>query len=169
MIDRAEQPVDATPPPARLGADEVGGARFWVFAAVGLAIVAFGLIGLLNDPRAGSLANWATFLIGGLVLHDGIFAPLVVGASLIAWWILPRRARPAFLATAIVAGIVVLLSIPVIGRWGELPGNPSLLPRNYTAGLAVALGVIAVIGLLAIVRALRRPDRVDPPPGPGGW
>ncbi len=170
MIDANDRGRDTAPPPARLGTDEVGGARFWICAAAGLGIAAFGLIGLLNDPRAGSLSNWATFLIGGLVLHDGLFAPLVVGASLVAWWVLPRRARPAIIATAIVAGVVVLISIPVLGRPGELPGNPSLLPRDYAAGLAVALGVIGLVGAFAVARALRRPAPPPPPsPDRGGW
>ena len=82
---------------------------------------------------------------------------------------LPRRARPAILATAIVAGIVVLISIPVLGRPGALPGNPSLLPRDYPAGLAAALGVIALIGALAVLRALRRPVPPPPPADRGGW
>ena len=169
-MDAEHRARDAAPPPARLGADEVGGVRFWICAAAGLGIVAFGLIGLLSDPRAGSLSNWATFLIGGLVLHDGVFAPLVVVASLVAWWVLPRRARPVIVATAIVAGVVVLLSIPVLGRPGALPGNPSLLPRDYPAGLATALGVIALIGALAVVRVLRRPaPPTPPPPDRGGW
>ncbi len=160
--------MDERPAP-RLGEDEVGGRLFWVAAAVGLGVIAFALIGLLNDPRAGSLTNWATFLIGGLLLHDGLFAPLVVSLGLVGWFVLPRRLRPAFQATLIVAGSVVLLSIPVIGRWGELPGNPTLLPRDYGAGLAVALGVVAIGGLIAVLRAARRPA---PPPGPpdrGGW
>lgn len=165
MADHHRRPDAAS----RLGADEVGGLRFWLSAAAGLAIVAFGLVGLLNDPRGGSLTSWVTFLLGGLLLHDGLFAPLVVIASLIAWWVLPRRARPAIQATAVVAGTVVLVAIPVVGRWGRLAGNPSLLPRDYAAGLAVAIGVIATLGALAVVWALRRPPPAAPPADRGGW
>ena len=153
----------------RLGADEVGGLRFWLCAAVGGGVMAFGLVGLLNAPRAGSLWSWATFFFGGLLLHDGVFAPLVIGASLLAWVVLPRRTRPAIHATAIVAGCVALVSIPVIGRWGALPTNPSLLPRDYVAGLAVAIGVIALVGVVAVARAARRPDPPPQPPDRGGW
>ena len=158
-------------PQARLGEDEVGGRLFWVAAAVGFGLIAFALIGLLGDPRAGSLTNWATFLIGGLLLHDGLFAPLVISLGLFGWFVLPHKLRPAIQATVIVAGSVVLISIPVIGRWGKLPGNPTLLPRNYTAGLAVALGVIALGGLIAALRAARHPRPAPPsgPPDSGGW
>ena len=159
--------VQPRPDEPRLGADEVGGPRFWICAALGGGVIAFGLIGLLGDPRAGSLTSWLTFLLGGLFLHDGVLAPAVVGASVTLALLAPRRVRPALQVTAFIAGMILLVAIPVVGTWGELPGNPSLLPRDYGAGLAVALGIVLLTGAVAAMRALRRasPPETDEPRG----
>jgi hypothetical protein len=36
-------------------------------------------------------------------------------------------------------GVIFLVSIPVLGRFGQRPDNPTLMPRDYGAGLIVAL------------------------------
>ena len=154
---------------ARLGSEEDGGARFWVCAVAGLGIVAFGLFGLLNARLVGSIGSWATYLIGGLLVHDALLAPFVVAASVVLIYAVPSRVRPALQGTLIVAGSVVLVAIPAVGGWGRIPTNPSLLPRDYGLGLAIAVGVIVIAGAIAAVRAARRRPAQSPPSRRNGW
>jgi hypothetical protein len=42
--------------------------------------------------------------------------------------------------------VVVLVSVPVLGRFGAQADNPSLLPRDYPAGLALTLSVVVLAG-----------------------
>lgn len=153
----------------RLGSEDDGGTRFWVCAIVGLGIVAFGLHGLLNARLIGSVGSWAAYLFGGLIVHDALLAPLAVAASVALIYLVPTRIRPAVQGTLIVAGVVALVAIPVVGGWGRKPGNPTLLPRDYTAGLAIAMSVIVVVGLLTAIRAARRPAQQSAPDPPRGW
>ena len=153
----------------RLGSEDDGGTRFWVCAAVGIGVAGFGLYGLLNARLIGSIGSWLTYLIGGLLVHDALLAPLVVAASVVMIYLVPSRIRPAVQGTLVVAGSVALVAIPVVGGWGRNPGNPTLLPRDYALGLAIAVGVILVGGLLTAVRSARRPEPERAPERPRGW
>ncbi len=156
---------------AQLGADEVGGLRFWICAVVGLGLVGFGLGGLLTADLLGSASSWAIFFFGGLLVHDLVFAPLVVGASAALLFVTGRRVRPVVQATAIVVGVVTLVSLPVVLGEGRLAGNPSLLPHDYGRNLALVVGAFVVVGVIAGVRAKRRPAAPDSRPSARnhGW
>ncbi len=49
---------------------------FWAGQTVGVAIIAIGIRGLL-DERLGQPASFARFFLGGVIAHDVILAPLV--------------------------------------------------------------------------------------------
>jgi hypothetical protein len=58
---------------------------------------------------------------------------------------------------------------PFVRGYGRQPGNPSLLPRNYAAGLAAYLAAIwtvalAIVGIGLAVRAVRRSRSDVAPP-----
>jgi hypothetical protein len=156
-------------PAPRLGSEEDGGLRFWLCAVVGLTVVLIAAVQLAGSARIGSVGSWAASLVGGLLLHDVLLAPAVVLTSVVLVYAVPTRLRPAAQATLIVAGSVALVAIPVLGGWGRRPDNPTLLPRDYALGLAVALGIIALAGLAGAARAARRPRSAPPPRAPRGW
>ena len=55
-----------------------------------------------------------------------------------------------------VLGPVTLLAVPVLGRFGERPDNPTLLDRDYTAGWLVLAGLTALtVAAAAVVRSRR--------------
>jgi len=158
-----------------LGPEPVPGGRlFWTCAVVGLGVVAFGLTGLLDHlPDA---TNWALWFFGGLLIHDGLIVPTVAVVSVVLGWILPTRVLPVVQGTLVVAGVMVLVSVPVVGGWGRLANNPSLDPLDYRRNLAIVLAIVVAIGGLLLLRALRRrpaPGRRPPPSvsddGPRGW
>ncbi len=153
----------------RLGSEDDGGTLFWVCAAIGLSVVAFGLYGLVNARLIGSVGSWVAYLIGGLLVHDLLLAPFVVAVSVALVYLVPSRVRPAVQGTLVVAGSVALVAIPVVGGWGRKPDNPSLLPRDYGLGLAVAVGLIVAAGVIAAVHAARRSPPQRPPQRPRGW
>ncbi|MFD0369601.1 hypothetical protein [Streptomyces sp. NPDC127114] len=122
--------------------------------ALGLGLIGLGawLVAVEPDP-AGVLA----WLVGALVLHDGILAPLVLAAGLL---LVGRPQRGLLRGTLVVAGSVVLVTLPLLVRPGE-PPNPSALPLPYARNLAIVLGAVAVAaGALHLVRRWRaRPQR----------
>jgi len=103
-----------------------------------------------------NLLSAVKWLIGGVVVHDGVLAPAVVITGVLMVRLLPRWSRAPLIVAGIVLGSVTLLAIPVLGRYGALPDNPSLLDRPYVAGwLVLAALVLASAAVAAIVLRAR--------------
>jgi len=150
--------TDAGPPSGRL---------FWLAALVGALLVAVGVAGLLSTQEPNRIAGWATWLAGSIIVHDALLAP----AACAVGWLVARRAptlaRPVIQAALIVSATVALATAPVWLERGRayVPDNATVLPdRSYIANLALVLGVIWAIALLAIawkgIRLRRRRQSV---------
>jgi hypothetical protein len=131
--------------------EPLSGWRWWTGLTVGGAIGLFGLGGLLTDAAKTMPVVWLRWLVGLLLAHDLVLAPLVH----LAGRRLRERAPPAWrwpLQLGLVtSGVLVLASVPVlvgVGRRTQ-PGNASVLPGDYPLALA---GVLAVVwlGVLAL-------------------
>lgn len=128
------------------------GRAFWICAAAGWSVIAYGIFGTLRDAARTRPENFALWFLGSAVAHDALVAPLVFLVALALVRLVSPRIRPVIQAGLIVAGSVTVVSLPfVLGRGGPAR-NPSALPRNYTAGLLIILGVIAVVTALAARR-----------------
>jgi hypothetical protein len=133
-----------------------------VCGVVGVAAVGYG--GWLLLRRGwDEVAAAGTWLAGGVLVHDGLLAPLVVGAALLGLRFLPPRWRGPVAGGLVVLGSVTLMAVPVLGRFGSRPDNPTLLDRNYVAGW----GLIAALTALGVVLAAYHHHR-DRTGGPRG-
>jgi len=139
------------------------GAGLWIGLALGAPLMAVGVRGaLVNADRTnpGELARW---LVGSAVVHDAVLLPVVVVVAVVARRLVPARAWPAVRWALATSGIVLLVAWPFVRGYGRRSANPSLLPRNYGLGVAVALAVIwlCALGWIVIrglaVRGWRRP------------
>jgi len=129
------------------------GPLFWISAAVGWAVIAWGLRGIFEHSLDTRPANLARFVVGGALLHDLIIAPLIIGAGVLLARAVPGRARAVVQGALAVSGIVALFSYPLVRGFGLAANNPTSLPHNYAAGLLVVLGgVWAVAAAIAVVR-----------------
>ncbi len=134
------------------------GPLFWISAAVGWAVIAWGLRGIFEkslDTRPGNLAK---FVVGGALLHDLLVAPLVIVAGVLLARAVPGRERAVVQGALAVSGIIALFSYPLVRAYGLAANNPTSLPRNYTAGLLVVLGVVWAFAAAAVILRLRRPS-----------
>ncbi len=122
---------------------------------IGLAAAAYGGW-LLLDLDAAQLTSAGTWLAGGVLLHDAVFAIAVIALAWVGARLLPTSARAPFTVAAIVLVPVTLLSVPVLGRYGARADNPTLLDRPYWTGWMV-LAALVLSG--ALVAALWRAGR----------
>jgi hypothetical protein len=109
----------------------------------------------------------SVWLAGGVVLHDAILVPLVLGLWVVVRRLVPVGWRAPFAVTMIVLGTVSLAVLPVLLRLGARSDNSTLLDRDYGSGwlLLVAL-VTAVVALTHVAtgwRAGRRRSTGDTP------
>ena len=119
--------------------------------AVGLAALGWGLTLLAGLGRP--VLDVVVWLAGGIVAHDAVLAPVVVGLGVLTATTAPAWLRPSLVRLLLVLGPLTLVAVPVLGHFGARPDNPTLLDRPYTAGWLV-LALLAVVA--TVVDALRR-------------
>lgn len=128
-----------------------------LLVAVGVLMGLWGLW-LMRDFRFDQLNSAAIWLAGGVVVHDGIVAPLVVGVGLILVRIIPGYARKPFTVGLILWGAVTIAVANVLSGMGGKPDNDTILDRPYVATWLV-MTVVVFAGIAAYSAALKKASR----------
>lgn len=126
-----------------------------VLGAAGLGVIAWGawLVLGLGPDQWPSLGLW---LAGGVFGHDALLAPLVVLLGMLLVHLVPAPARAPLTVALIVWGSITLLAVPVLGRFGALPDNPTLMDRPYQMSWWILSAVVvAAVALGTFVQARR--------------
>ncbi|MFJ8623260.1 hypothetical protein ACIRD3_10450 [Kitasatospora sp. NPDC093550] len=110
-----------------------------VLLAAGLAVIGYGLYGLLGDPYITDPLDVLVWAVGGLVIHDGLWVPLVcaLGAFLVR--------GPVLRGWLVVAAAVTAVGLPAVLRADDDHGNPSVLPLPYLRNLLLVLAATALL------------------------
>jgi hypothetical protein len=120
----------------------------WVAYCLGLAFIGIGIHGIFADPRNTGPGGWIRWFVGGVVIHDALFAPaLLVLAALVVRVPLPYRR--VLQAALIVGGSLTLVGLPVVLGYGRRADNPSQLPLDYGRNLILLWIVIGTASLVA--------------------
>jgi hypothetical protein len=135
----------------------------------GILATAYGVRLLLGLGWANTRAT-LVWLIGGVVLHDGVFAPLVIVVALLALRLVPRERLAPWVVGLVILVPVTLVGIPELGRFGARADRPTLLDRHYWFGWSLMVTLV-VVGVILGAWATRRPTAVrggDDDTGTGG-
>ena len=106
---------------------------------------------LLSDDGTERLRSAGFWLVGVVVLHDAVIAPLVVVLGVLAARFLPRRTRAVAAIAFLVWGTLTLTVANVLSGVGGKPDNVSLLNRPYLTAWLVLTGTI-LAGTIAVAR-----------------
>ena len=123
--------------------------------AVGVLLLLLGGLTLVNDVNPKRYIGLAAWLLGALVIHDGIISLTVFGANVVMRKT-SRRLRlplPALLilqGALVVAGIMTLIVVPAALKKSIGTGNATLLPLDYGLHLVVFYAALAVVTALAL-------------------
>lgn len=124
--------------------------------ALGVLLGLYGAYLLLSRQDLDQLVSAAIWLGGGVVAHDGLIALASLAAVAVGARVLPASARPAAAVGFIVLGSLTLIAIPMLGRFGAEPDNPTLLDRSYWLGWSgIVVIVVAAVAVAALLRARR--------------
>ena len=143
-------------------AEPLSGLGWWTGLAAGAAVGLFGLAGLLTDAAKTMPLVWLRWLLGLLLAHDFVVAPLVQLAGRRLRNRAPEAWRWPLQLGLVSSGVLVLASVPVlygVGRSTQ-PGNASVLPGSYPRALA---GVLALVWLGVLILGLRAGYRAGSP------
>ena len=126
--------------------------------ALGLSgglLLTFGAFRLVTQLDSGDLVVLALWLAAAVVLHDCVIAPITVGTG-VALTGVPPRSRRYLQGALLVGALITVIAVPLIGRQGTQPESKAILLRDYSANLALLLGMTAAIALvLYALRVLR--------------
>lgn len=137
----------------------------WRYAlvAVGVLLLLYGGVQLVADVP-GELPGLLLWMVGIVVIHDGLVSPLAVGVG----WLLSRTASPRgrrYVQASLVAGaLVTVIAVPLIARRGTQPPAKALLLQDYGAHLAILLVLIAALNLAAYLVTTARDRREEARP-----
>lgn len=124
----------------RLGeADRPG---LWIGLAIGTPVMGWGVRGLLEDSARTHPAELARWIVGSAIVHDAVILPLVVVVAVAARRAAPPSVWPALRWALAASAVVLVVSRPFVSGVGRRPDNPSLLPRSYGVGVAIAVASI---------------------------
>lgn len=125
--------------------------------ALGLPVIGYGIAGAVADANLTHPPELARWIVGAAVATDLVLVPLIGLAGGAARRVTPHPAWRAVRVGLVVTGALLLVGYPIVRGDGRDPGNPSLLPRDYAAGLAAAIAVVwLAVAAGLTVAALRR-------------
>jgi hypothetical protein len=123
---------------------------------LGVGVLAYGVRGLLTERNISDHAAVGEWLVGGVIGHDALLAPVVFVLCAIAYRFTDARWRGRLAALLLIGGSLILISIPALLRKG-LNSNKTVLPLDYARNLGVLLAVlVGVFALYGGIDASRR-------------
>lgn len=108
---------------------------------LGVALIGLGIYGVLTDPQIADPLGVLGWTVGGLLIHDGLWLPLVLltGVALVRSW--------ALRGGLVVAAALTAVGLPAVLRADRDHGNPSVLPLPYLRNWLLLLAATAVVSL----------------------
>lgn len=138
----------------------------WGLGGLGVLVAAYGAWLALSRQDLDQLLSLGLWLVGGVVLHDLVLAPVVLLLALALRRTPAAWHRPATVALVVV-GSLSLLAVPVLGRFGARPDNPTLLDRPYLASWLVLVG-LTLVAVVVTAQVAGRGAASRDRPAPGG-
>lgn len=129
-----------------------------VLGATGVLAAAYGVLLALTRQETGQLVEVAVWLAAGVLVHDVLLSGALLLAGLAGRRFVPPPWRTPATVALVVWGSLTLVAVPVIGRFGARPDNPTLLDRPYALSWVVLLVVtVSVVVLVGLVRRRSTP------------
>ena len=132
-------------------------------AVCGILAGLFGAVQLIVGTSLANLLVLAGLMIGVVVIHDGVIAPVVVSVGWAIGRVVPARARRYLQIFLIAGGLVTAIAIPLIARRGTQEPSKAILQQDYGTNLSVLLGLIAGVSLLAYAAQVAHDQRQAAP------
>jgi hypothetical protein len=122
----------------------------------GAALIAYGAWRILGTARLTRPPTLALWLVGAVVVHDGILAPLTMTTGYVIGKVFRPRSRRYVVGALVTAAMITAIAVPLIHRRGRGPTGSALEVRDYASNLVLLLGGVALVTTAAyLVRVMR--------------
>lgn len=145
------------------------GAGFWIAFGIGVAVMTYGVRGLVDQAGTGTAGTVGRWIIGADLAHDLVLAPIAIAVGWVVGRLAPGWARAPIQAGLVATGVLLLVAWAPLRGYGRalVPDNPSVQPLDYRSALATVLAAVWIgVGLWAVARRRVGPDPTIP--GPDG-
>jgi hypothetical protein len=119
------------------------GAWFWTLAAIGWIFIVYGGAGLLRADI--DLLGFATWFVGGALVHDLLLAPIVLALAWVLTRWLPRPFAVPVKVGLAASALIFFYAWPLVRGYGRRATLPSALPLDYGRNLALALLFVWIV------------------------
>jgi hypothetical protein len=128
-------------------ADEGPGVPFWIALAIGGAVMAFGIRGVLMDSAATRPSELARWVIGADLVHDFLIAPFAIAVGWVIVRLAPPRWRVPVQAGLVASGVALLVGWAAWRGYGHdtVPDNRTVQPLDYTTAILTVWGFIWIV------------------------
>lgn len=127
---------------------------------IGIGGILYGIARILTDSKDTKPLALLKWLIGALLLHDVIIAPVVIGIGWLLARYVPDRARAFVQGGLVTGGLISSIGVLLIWRQGKTSANSlSLLQQDYAAHLLLLLAIVAVVTLGCYLISVSRSKR----------
>lgn len=138
----------------------------WLRVVLIVLGVGFGVLGVIflipALPHQKDVVTFGLWFLAPPILSDALLMPAVAVVGWVSGRVLPGWLRLPVVVALVVSAAMTAVGLPFLGRPGLRPDNPSLLDRNYVAGLLVYLAIIWIAALgWAAVRWARSRSGTD--------
>jgi hypothetical protein len=131
-----------------MAAGHVSASRL-LLGSVGIGLMSYGIVRILTDAKDTKPASLLKWLIGALLVHDVLIAPVVIGVGWLLTRYVPPRARRYLQAGLICGGLISAIGVLMIWRQGKSgAASLTLLQQDYRRNLLILLTIVA-LGSLA--------------------
>jgi len=113
---------------------------------IGVVGIAYGAVRIFTDAKDTKPFALLEWLIGSLLVHDAIIAPVVLGIGWLLARFVPARARAFVQGGLVTGGLISVIGVLLIWRQGKSSARSlALLQQNYALNLLILLLLVAAV------------------------
>lgn len=130
-----------------------------MIGAPGVALAGYGVFRVLDDSSHTNPRHLARWLIGAVLLNDGLLVPTTMILGFVITKVFPPRIRRYVQGALVTSAMITVIAIPLIYRRGSQPAVKALEQQNYALHLTILIALVVAVATLAYVVKVRRDHR----------
>lgn len=127
--------------------------------SAGAALILFGVFRILQNSDYTNPRGLARWLIGAVVIHDGIIVPSTMVIGFVLTHVFRPRMRRYVQGALVASALITVVAIPLIDRRGSQPAVKALEQQNYGLHLAILVALVFAGATLAYLAQVLRERR----------
>jgi hypothetical protein len=127
-----------------------------LLGSAGAALMLFGVFRILQNSGYTNPKGLARWLIGAVVIHDGIIVPSTMLVGFVLTHLFRPRIRRYIQGALVASALITVIAIPLIDRRGSQPAVKALEQQNYGLHLGILVALVFAVAAIAYLAQVLR-------------